>query len=384
MTTNGNRERIISLIQSAQHQIQVAVSWLTDESIIQALTSVADGLNVELILSQDPLNAAFRYPNIRTLQKAGASVLKAGAQFPGEKGFMHAKFMVIDDKEIYDGSFNFTDAASYNYENFAMYDGREMTKLKSDFESWKEGAVDYTVGFENPEKINQLVRDQFEQNERIRKLMREQCKIGFDKSAKEERDSLIQLEIEKERLRRQAKELAEGSKGISPKGSLIDGPKATVVKKHRHYGGTFMGDFGNRKRKNSHSVAQRHMGELQRRFPFVSCRIKDDTLVCRGTFQPDGCDAYDFRIEHRAGESPQVFITNIDIANRAECHIYSNGSLCLYYPGDQKWTDRTSIADCTIPWIYEWIVNYELYKLTGVWETDFVPHGTIQRISPNE
>lgn len=279
MTTNGNRERIISLIQSAQHQIQIAVSWLTDESIIQALTSVADGLNVELILSQDPLNAAFRYPNIRTLQKAGASVLKAGAQFPGEKGFMHAKFMVIDDKEVYGGSFNFTDAASYNYENFAMYDGREMTKLKSDFESWKEGAVDYTVGFENPEKINQLVRDQFEQNERIRKLMREQCKIGFDKSAKEERDSLIQQEIEKERLRRQARELAEGSKGISPKGSLIDGPKATVVKKHRHYGGTFMGDFGSRKRKNSHSIAQKHMSELQRRFPFVSCRIKDDTLV---------------------------------------------------------------------------------------------------------
>lgn len=381
MTTNGNRERIISLIQSAQHQIQIAVSWLTDELIINALTTAADRVDIELILSQDPLNAAFRYANIRKLQRAGASILKVGAQFPGQKGFMHAKFMVVDGKEVHGGSFNYTDAAAYNYENFAKYDSRELFRLKSDFESWKEGAVDYRVGFENPEKINKLVLDQFEQNERMREKMRKECKLGYEKSALDEREILIKQEIEKKRLLVQAKELANGAKGLSQNGTLTAGVEKVQVKKHRNYGGKFRGDFGGRKHKNSHAVAQRHMRELQTRFPFASCRIMDDTLICKGTFQPEGCEAYDFHIEYRAGGSPQVFITNVDIPNDADCHVYSNGSLCLYYPGDQKWTDRTSIAQHTIPWVYEWIVNYELYKLTGVWEADYVPHGTIQRIN---
>ena len=40
-------------------------------------------------------------------------------------------------------------------------------------------------------------------------------------------------------------------------------------------------------------------------------------------------------------------------------------SLCLYDPQDMPWTDQIVIAETIIPWIGEWIVFYELYKITG-------------------
>ena len=53
--------------------------------------------------------------------------------------------------------------------------------------------------------------------------------------------------------------------------------------------------------------------------------------------------------------------------------MYNDGSLCLFYPGDQKWTDYTKIAEYTIPWVIEWINLYEIWKLTGKWEAEESP-----------
>ncbi|MBU1820006.1 MAG: hypothetical protein KKG00_00660, partial [Bacteroidetes bacterium] len=86
------------------------------------------------------------------------------------------------------------------------------------------------------------------------------------------------------------------------------------------------------------------------------------------------------KIEFRAGTFPQVYILNPTVEPNADIHIYREGALCLFYPGDLRWRDKTSIAELTIPWIYEWIVYYELYLLTGKWEGDFVPHGNVKAI----
>lgn len=383
MTTNGNRERIISLIQSAQQHIQIAVSWLTDEIIIEELKKASSRLTIEVLLSRDPLNAAFRFIQLRELIDLGVSVRTSGVRFPGE-GFMHAKLVIVDGLTSYGGSHNFTATANFSMENWGEYAKHEFPRHKGFWEEWTSQSEDYLDSFSNPWKLKEEVLKHFEEEEqyrkRIIKIFDESYREDF-KRMKDERAQIIQEEKKKEELRQQSSSLKNGVNGISGEGTLTTGPEATTVKKHRNYGGRFRGDFGGRKHKNSHAVAQRHMRELQTRFPFTACRIIDDTLICKGTFQPEGCEAFDFRIEHRAGGSPQVFITNVDIPNDADCHVYSNGSLCLYYPGDQRWTDRTSIAEYTIPWVYEWIVNYELYKLTGTWEADYVPHGKIQRIS---
>jgi hypothetical protein len=44
-----------------------------------------------------------------------------------------------------------------------------------------------------------------------------------------------------------------------------------------------------------------------------------------------------------------------------------------------KWKDSTKIAAYTIPWTIEWIMLYELWKLTGKWEAAEVLHKKLVR-----
>ena len=387
-TANDNREKIIKLIENATSKIQIAVSWLTDEIIIRKLTEAAQKVKVELLLSCDPLNAAFRYADIRQLQKAGASVLKTGANFPGEKGFMHAKFMIIDGKELYGGSFNYTEAASYNYEVFGHYDLTTLDEYRIKFAEWLKDAIDYVVGFENPKAINELVMKQFKMNESFRAQMLATCEKEYKESIRNEiteRENLIKQELKKEELRKEAVSLVGGEKGVAKNGSVDSTGAAVKSKPHRFYGGIFRSEFGGQKARNSYAAAFFQKQAIEKKFAFLRCRIHDDTLVCTGNIQPSNCPDYRVRIEFRAGYSPQVFILNHDIEPESDIHMYSNRSLCLYYPGDQRWKDNTSIAEHTIPWVYEWILYYELYKLTGNWEGDYVPHGAnIQSITKRE
>jgi hypothetical protein len=71
---------------------------------------------------------------------------------------------------------------------------------------------------------------------------------------------------------------------------------------------------------------------------------------------------------------PNVYILKPNISPNSNIHIYKEGSLCLFYPGDLHWKENTSIAEYTIPWIFEWLLYYELYQLTGVWEGEYVAH----------
>src|SRR4051812_20398804 len=126
MTTINNRQQILSLMNTAKNKIQVAVSWLTDEVFINSLQLMAKKIQVEVLLSNDILNS-FRFPAIRQLQLAGGIVMKRGSQFPGQPNFMHAKLLIIDNKEVYGGSFNFTANASSNDENFDRYPSERVS-----------------------------------------------------------------------------------------------------------------------------------------------------------------------------------------------------------------------------------------------------------------
>jgi len=380
---NNNREQIISLLDKAENRIQIAVSWLTDEVLISKLAEIAQKKKVELLLSCDALNV-WRYSAIRELQNKGAKVLKTGTNAPGVKGFMHAKFMIVDSTIAFGGSFNFTDGANYNYENFKEYARTEVQALSGDFQKWWATAKDYTVDFENPDAVKKIVVQGFEMQEKLR----ESLLANFDSEqqkfiAKEvaERDALIKAEIEKEQKREIVKAVQSANVTVSKSGLLANDKSGVVSKPHKFYGGRLKTRFGGQKLPNSFLFAVMQKRELEKKFSFLKCRIENDTLICRGVFQPDNCNAYDVRIEFRAGCFPQVYILNPEIKPNADIHIYNEGSLCLFYPGDLKWKDTTSIAENTIPWIFEWILFYELYLLTGVWEGEYVPHGNVKAIT---
>lgn len=254
---NNNREQIISLLDKAENRIQIAVSWLTDEVIISKLGEAAQRKKVELLLSCDALNV-WRYSSIRELQSKGATVLKTGTNAPGVKGFMHAKFMIVDGKVAYGGSFNFTDGANYNYENFKEYANREVQSLTNDYQNWWSTAKDYTIDFENPDAVKKLVVQSFEMQEKFRENLlstfdAEQRKFVAKDVA--ERDALIKAEIEKEKIRATAKAMQSAKVSVALTGSLQNNTSGVVSKPHKFYGGRLHTKFEGQKQPNSFSSA---------------------------------------------------------------------------------------------------------------------------------
>ncbi len=55
-------------------------------------------------------------------------------------------------------------------------------------------------------------------------------------------------------------------------------------------------------------------------------------------------------------------------------HVYWNDAepwypyLCLFDPDVPEWTTSDLIADTTMPWTERWLINYEFWLATGVWE----------------
>lgn len=294
---------------------------------------------------------------------------------------MHAKFMIVDGTLAYGGSFNFTDGANYNYENFAKYDADTVQSFSSKFQNWWSAAKDYTVDFENPDAVKKIVVQNFEMQEKLR----ESLLANFDSEQRKfiskevaERDALIKAEIEKDQKRETVKAVQSANVTVSKTGTLTNEKSGVASKPHKFYGGRLHTKFHGQKLPKSFLHAMRHKREIEKKFSFLKCRIENDTLICRGIFQPDNCNDYDVRIEFCAGCFPQVYILSPEIKPKNEIHIYNEGTLCLFYPGELKWKDTTSIAENTIPWIFEWILYYELYLLTGEWEGEYVPHGVVK------
>ena len=46
-------------------------------------------------------------------------------------------------------------------------------------------------------------------------------------------------------------------------------------------------------------------------------------------------------------------------------HIYPDGSLCLYEPG--QWKHEDGLARSVVPWACEWLLHYEFWRATGEW-----------------
>ncbi|ABA81690.1 hypothetical protein GQF56_21215 [Rhodobacter sphaeroides] len=47
--------------------------------------------------------------------------------------------------------------------------------------------------------------------------------------------------------------------------------------------------------------------------------------------------------------------------------------LCLFDPEAGEWNDTLSVADTILPWASEWLHNYELWHLDGVWRGPNAP-----------
>lgn len=117
--------------------------------------------------------------------------------------------------------------------------------------------------------------------------------------------------------------------------------------------------------------------KIERQYNCFRCRILNhgQSMVCTAMLQPlHYTDEYEVEMIFSGKSVPKIYLKSPKIPVNYEIHMYAEGNLCLFYPPDFKWTESTSAADSIIPWINEWIVYYEIYKISGVWEGPAAPH----------
>jgi hypothetical protein len=114
------------------------------------------------------------------------------------------------------------------------------------------------------------------------------------------------------------------------------------------------------------SLALQH-AHLQHRFPGFSFRRVAGGAVWRGTLQPREISSiYQVEIRYKLGGVPEVRVVSPSLVSNVP-HLYSNGTLCLYWPKEWRWRGNELISETILPWTALWLYYYELWLDTGAW-----------------
>lgn len=126
---------IAEVLATAKQYVYVAVYSLTSDSLADALIELKDrGVEVKVVIEEQQANV--RGSEYNRLRSAGLDV-----RVDGNSGLMHHKFVVIDDRVVITGSYNWSMAAeNENDENLVVIHGEEVAKLyRDEFERvWNE------------------------------------------------------------------------------------------------------------------------------------------------------------------------------------------------------------------------------------------------------
>jgi phosphatidylserine/phosphatidylglycerophosphate/cardiolipin synthase-like enzyme len=129
------RNVIINQISQATTRLQICVFTISDDSITDAiLTSHKRGLDIKIITDND--KSFDEGSDIEQLARSGISV-----KMDVTPNHMHHKFMVVDQKALITGSYNWTrSAARYNHENILLTrEGGVVKSFLKEFDQlWKE------------------------------------------------------------------------------------------------------------------------------------------------------------------------------------------------------------------------------------------------------
>lgn len=108
---------------------------------------------------------------------------------------------------------------------------------------------------------------------------------------------------------------------------------------------------------------------LRRHYPDGTAQLKAGTLRWTGELQPSEIsNRYRVGLSYTPPKHPRVIVLRPKLVVDAHGnlpHIYQNGSLCLYQPG--QWTHGDRIARTILPWTSEWLLHYEFWRATGEW-----------------
>jgi phosphatidylserine/phosphatidylglycerophosphate/cardiolipin synthase-like enzyme len=127
--------KLIKFIESAKKSIDVAVFDINLDQLVHELIEKSRQIPVRVLV--DSRQSKEKSSLVSTLVKGGVEV-RLGTQ----RGLMHDKFSIVDDKRIETGSFNYTNHATRANQENQIYlgDPEIVDQYRSRFnESWGEG-----------------------------------------------------------------------------------------------------------------------------------------------------------------------------------------------------------------------------------------------------
>ena len=110
---------------------------------------------------------------------------------------------------------------------------------------------------------------------------------------------------------------------------------------------------------------------LKKVFPESRYFIRYNCLIWQADLTPSALsNTYTVRMKYKLKKRPDVSVvepTLIVPDGETLPHTYTSERLCLYYPGIGEWRGDMLLAKTIVPWISEWLLNYEIWLITGKW-----------------
>lgn len=129
-------EMVVRGIEAAKKSIDLSMFTFTSPKITRALVAAKQrGVKVRVLLDESQTERSYQKPYAEYLAFHGIPVKTLAGPNPDGPKFAeknHNKFMVLDGKLVYTGSFNYTKSAAYtNYENIFLLDQKTDAKAYS-------------------------------------------------------------------------------------------------------------------------------------------------------------------------------------------------------------------------------------------------------------
>ncbi len=138
-------DALIAAINSAKSTLDIAIFQLNLEDVGEALLAAKKrGVKVRMVTDIDSL---VELETLRSLKKAGVSIIS-----DNREPIMHNKFMVVDGKAVWTGSYNWTPSCTFRNNNNAIY--IQSPELAADYRvEFEKMYVDKQFGGDRPADI---------------------------------------------------------------------------------------------------------------------------------------------------------------------------------------------------------------------------------------
>lgn len=160
---DGFFEYISSALLEAEVDVKIAVAWLNFKMYGGVFeTLLQRGVHLEIIINDDMINAKNNI-HIHYLRQRGADIYKI--TMPTSRKYMHEKFCIIDEEKVLNGSYNWSQNASNNFENLMITEKRLIVdKFIYEFKTIKSLGAAYIKELQKTSNFNIMILEQDDDN----------------------------------------------------------------------------------------------------------------------------------------------------------------------------------------------------------------------------